>query len=98
MNTQDIVNVSGLTYRQIDHAVRKGWLKPDNTHGKGTNNGREWTQGEYNIAVIAGRLVRAGFHTEQAMGIARRSEIDNPQVSSYELYLGYGVSIVIARR
>jgi hypothetical protein len=91
MNSQDVVNASGLTYRQIDHAVRRGWLKPDNPHGKGTDNGREWAYTEYEITIIAGNLYRRGFRIDSAIKIAR-IRVEKAENS---IYLGYGVTIQI---
>lgn len=59
-----------LTYRQFDHWIRRGYLKPiEPTPGSG--NGRWWPPGELAIAARMARLVHAGFRTDAAANLAR---------------------------
>lgn len=62
---------TGMTYRQIDYATRKGFLKP--LHVGGTGYSREWTHAELEVARLLGRLTepRVGLSLETAARIAR---------------------------
>ena len=60
---------TGMTYRQIDHAVRLGLLKP--LHVGGSGNPREWTRAELRVARVMGRLVAAGVKPAVAAAVAR---------------------------
>jgi DNA-binding transcriptional MerR regulator len=63
--------VTGMTYRQIDYACRKGLLKP--LHVGGTGYSREWTHPELDVARLIGRLTapQVGLSLETAARIAR---------------------------
>lgn len=66
----------GVTYRQIDHWCRVGWLDPIST-GEGPGSRRLFPAAEYAIAVTMARLVVAHIPPEVAHDIARygRTEI-----------------------
>jgi DNA-binding transcriptional MerR regulator len=66
------VREAGITYRQLDHWARLGYLRPVQAGGSG--NAREWTRAEVNIARLMGRLVRAGVAVETAALFARASQ------------------------
>ena len=59
----------GITYRQLDHWVRLGLLRP--LHLGGSGNPREWTRAELDVAKAMGRLVAAGLRPEAASRVAR---------------------------
>lgn len=59
----------GITYRQCDHWVRLGLLKP--LHIGGSGSSREWTHAELDVARVMGRLVAAGLKPEPACRVAR---------------------------
>lgn len=60
----------GISYRQLDHWVRKGWLQPGNaTPGSGA--WRTWGEEERGVARIMARLVVAGIPPELAHRVAR---------------------------
>jgi DNA-binding transcriptional MerR regulator len=59
----------GITYRQCDHWVRLGLLKP--LHLGGSGSPREWTHAELEVARTMGRLVAAGMKPEPASRVAR---------------------------
>jgi DNA-binding transcriptional MerR regulator len=67
--TLDQVLKRGLTYRQIDHWSRRGWLRPSAPGG--TGNARVWPQAELQIADLMRRLTRAGLAVEAAAQAAR---------------------------
>lgn len=60
----------GISYRQLDHWIRLGLLKPLHLGG-GSGNAREWTRAELNVARTMGRLVAAGLKPEPASRVAR---------------------------
>ena len=62
-------DVEGPTYRQLDHWVRQGYLRPE---GKtGTGNRRSWSTRERRVALIMSRLVAAGLTPQLAVRVAR---------------------------
>jgi DNA-binding transcriptional MerR regulator len=63
---------TGLTYRQLDYAVRRGFLKP--LYGVGSGSNREWTHAELRVARTFGRLTAIGLTMEAAHRIARCSD------------------------
>jgi DNA-binding transcriptional MerR regulator len=67
--TLDEILKKGLTYRQLDHWTRRGWLRPQ--HDGGTGNARVWPETELRIADLMRRLTRAGIAPEQAAQAAR---------------------------
>ena len=60
----------GITYRQLDHWARKGYLRPVNGFG-GSGRDREWPAAELEIARRMGRLVAAGLSVEKSAAFAR---------------------------
>lgn len=98
MNSATLLTHCGLSYRQLDYACRKGWLKPDNPHGKGTDNGREWTNQEATVVMLASRLSGVGFPLQKAVELARiiaAMEVGN---DSAMIYLGSGIHLIMARK
>ncbi|GAA3550586.1 hypothetical protein GCM10022419_033550 [Nonomuraea rosea] len=67
--TLDQVLKRGLTYRQLDHWTRRGWLRP--AHAGGTGNARVWPAAELQIADLMRRLTRAGLAAAAAAQAAR---------------------------
>lgn len=62
----------GLTYRQLDYWVRKGWLQPEHAQcGSGTH--RQFDGQELVIARRMSRLVGLGFEPSLAARVARSS-------------------------
>jgi hypothetical protein len=62
-------NELGITYRQLDHWVTRGYLRPENKPGSGY--GREFSESEIEIAKLMAKLVHAGFRAEKAAKTAR---------------------------
>ena len=77
---------TGVSYRQVDHWVRRGWLRPDNPHG-GPGSVRQWTNDELDVAVRMAQLVKAGLAPEVAAKAAREGA---------EAWLSPRVKVVIA--
>jgi DNA-binding transcriptional MerR regulator len=63
---------AGITARQVDHWVRKDYLRP--YHEGGTGNPREWPTRELAIAMLMKRLIDAGFTPAAAHEVARNAE------------------------
>jgi hypothetical protein len=64
----------GITYRQLDHWVRGGYLQPGRNwagHAKGPGSPRMWPPGELEIARRMGRLTAAGLPPALAARFAR---------------------------
>lgn len=63
---------TGMTYRQLDYGVRRGWFKP--LHIGGSGNSREWTRAELEVVRRFGRLRKAGVEPETAAAVARSGQ------------------------
>ncbi|WP_431881777.1 MerR family transcriptional regulator [Micromonospora chalcea] len=66
--------IPGITYRVLDHWVKKGYLRPSlefphRPAGKG--NRRVWSDEEIRVARDMARLRAAGFTVKRAAAIAR---------------------------
>jgi len=59
----------GITYRQLDNAIRSGYLHPWHKGGSGRN--REWPYSELRIAELWAHLVQAGVSSSHAAKVAR---------------------------
>lgn len=79
--------LDGITYRQLDFWVRRGYLHPDH-EAPGSGGNRRWTEQECHVARLMGRLVAAGFTPEGAHRVAR--------AGSSWVELAPGVLVVVA--
>jgi hypothetical protein len=61
--------IPGLTYRQLDHWCRVGYLK---VPGRGHGFRREWPDEEVRVATVMTRLVQAGLSPAVAHDVARQ--------------------------
>lgn len=68
-SAQQVTRQAGITYRQLDTWTSRGWLRP--WHDGGTGTFREYPTGEVRVAVLMGRLTRAGLTAEAAARAAR---------------------------
>lgn len=71
MNANEVIELAGITYRQLDHWTRRGWIAPEHPECGGSGHHRCYS--ELEVAVIAhiGALVRAGVQPDVAARIAR---------------------------
>lgn len=63
----------GISYRQLDHWAREGYLKPQSDHGVQ----RHWPEAEIRIARMMSRLVAIGMTPGAASVYARSAVLDN---------------------
>lgn len=85
---RDVTAAAGITYRQLDHWCRKGYLRTANDTGSGSQ--RAFTRTELDVARLMGVLVAVGVHPAAAETVARggllapgvRVVIDDPAVSA----------------
>lgn len=67
--SQDFVG-KGLTYRQLDHWTRRGWLRASNADC-GSGYERHWPESELQVAETMYRLLAAGLTVQAAHDVAR---------------------------
>lgn len=67
----EILERTGITYRQLDHWTRIGYLRPDNG-SPGSGNSRRYPATEADVADLMARLVGIGMAPKQAHTIARK--------------------------
>lgn len=75
----DVARSCGVSYRQLDHWIRKGYLHAVSYDWKdrvvpsgGSGNRRELKEGEMAVLTLMVRLMKAGFEVHSAAIIARR--------------------------
>lgn len=71
-NSVQVASRAGITFRQLDHWVTKGWLHPDG--GSGSGNERYWSPSESIVAADMGMLNRFGIPPALAHRIARAGQ------------------------
>ena len=69
VSSPELVCQAQITYRQLDHWTRAGYLKPITPGGSG--NPRDWPPEECRVATAMGALVKAGLMPAAAHDIAR---------------------------
>lgn len=69
---------AGVTYRQVDHWVRQGWVEPrfwrkggDRADEGKSGYVRDFTDHEQQVIIAMGRLTGAGIRAEVAARVAR---------------------------
>lgn len=91
-STTAVAERLGCSYRQLDHAVRVGYLTPVGA-GEGSGVPREWSETEIRVAAVMFELEKAGFRLEVAAAIARK-RVTKGSVS-FELAEGVFVDVAI---
>jgi DNA-binding transcriptional MerR regulator len=71
ITTDLLLRKTGLTYRQIDHWARQGYLRTDPEWVGGTGNARRYLDGEDRIALRMRDLCEIGLKPSAAHRIAR---------------------------
>lgn len=66
----DMQALARITYRQLDHWVRKGWLRPD-VDDVGSGYRRTFPPAELDVARVMGALTAAGMTPRAAERVAR---------------------------
>lgn len=66
-NSAKVMELTGLSYRQLDYWARKGWLNPVITDRE-----RSWPKLQVQKAQIMASLVKIGLHTPDAARISGR--------------------------
>lgn len=79
---KELVADTGMSFRQIDHWTRSGYLISE-ASGKGRN--RYWTEDEYFIAMEMSQLIRSGFTVEAAAMLARKHVMEPSTDDRYQL-------------
>jgi hypothetical protein len=82
LTTVDVAQLVGVTFRQLDYWLRRGWVPaPNPTPGSG--NQRVWTRELVRCAAVMAALVRAGLTPDAASELARtdQREIRRPGVA-----------------
>lgn len=67
--SHDVAQAAGISYRQLDHWCRRGYLHPDHPGSYGV--ARHWTVDEVAVLVDMAQLVRLGFTARAAARLAR---------------------------
>ena len=65
----DAVTRAGVTYRQADYWIRRGWVQV--LHDGGTGQSREITRGEAEVLRLMGQLTQIGLKPAVAAETAR---------------------------
>jgi DNA-binding transcriptional MerR regulator len=71
MTSADVCARAHITYRQLDHWTRRGYISPSNGQ-TGTGVGRQWTRAEADHIRRMAALIQFGVEQKTAAAIARR--------------------------
>jgi DNA-binding transcriptional MerR regulator len=63
IRSTELIRMAGITYRQLDHWSRRGFIE---TKHPGNGRQRQWDEDETERTLMLARLVRAGFEPERA--------------------------------
>jgi DNA-binding transcriptional MerR regulator len=76
LSAAHVCALAGITYRNLDYWLRRGFIDLDPEHpdptGRGSGYPRRFTPQEADRFVLLARLVRAGFRVETAADVARK--------------------------
>jgi len=95
VTTDDVVEMTGITYRRLDSWARLGYLQvPITSHGK--FGGRDWPDKEILAAVLIDKMSKAGIQPIKACRVARLI-VDNPDENKTKrsARIGAGVWLVV---
>jgi DNA-binding transcriptional MerR regulator len=67
--SQQLADRAGISYRQLDHWARIGYLKPQGSTASGRE--RNWSPAEQDVAVAMGQLCQYGIPPKLARDLAR---------------------------
>jgi hypothetical protein len=92
--SEAVAAAAGISYRQLDHWTRRGYLRPAADTGNGSGRWREWSTAELAAACLMAALTRAGLEPRAAALIARsgRSRVDLAPGIAIELDPGLAVT------
>ena len=79
--TKQVAERANVSYRQIDHWVKKGWIKTQN-HIWGTGDHREFSMQEETIVMTMAELIDIGFKADKAAELARRLVVNHETIYS----------------
>ena len=77
---EQLLLLTGVTYRQLDYWAREGYLHPE-TPASGPGYQRAWPSTERAVAIRLARLVRAGVRPATAATLARHAPFVADQVA-----------------
>jgi DNA-binding transcriptional MerR regulator len=83
--SEDVIDACGITYRQLDYWVRKGWLQPRDRRQHTAGVPRDFDDEELAVAARMARLIDRGFTPRAAARIAR--------VTPGYVHLGQGIHL-----
>lgn len=66
-----MLELTGVTYRQLDHWSRDGRILQPYEHNPGTGHPREWPEEDVEVARCVTRLTKLGFGLEVSALLAR---------------------------
>jgi hypothetical protein len=66
----DLIDDGRLTYRQLDHWTKRGWLRAEQP-GQGSGYHRTWSREERAVAMLMLRFTDAGLRHQAAHDAAR---------------------------
>lgn len=69
--SEPLVEIHGVTSRQVDFWVRQGYLLPGQP-APASGNARQWPEEEIRVAQLMARLVACGFTPADACDYARK--------------------------
>lgn len=94
VTTDDVVEMTGITYRRLDTWARLGYLDVP-VYGSGKGAGRDWPDKEITAALLIDKMSKAGLQPIKACKVARLI-VNNPSDKlKRSARLGAGVWITV---
>jgi MerR-like DNA binding protein len=90
MTTTDTLLSEGITYRQLDHWCKAGYL---HVSSKGSGTPRDWPHREVKVARFMARLVTAGLTPKAAAEVARQVAASDEPIAVIEIGAGITVGV-----
>jgi DNA-binding transcriptional MerR regulator len=70
VRSHEVAELAGISFRQLDHWIRQGWIRTETASG-GSGSQRSFSQLEAKVAITAGELLELGLKAAEACEYAR---------------------------
>lgn len=73
--TDEVIALTGFTYRQIDFACRNNWVRPSLAESNGSGSYRRWSEEDLELVKMAYQFIEDGYRTQIAWKKASKMEV-----------------------
>ena len=90
MKAADVCRYADISYRQLDHWTRQGYLEAYGVSEPGSGNKREYSRAQADKARLMQCMISVGFEVSFAEKVASFAI-----VGEYKLHVGHGITLLI---